>query len=150
MSEKEKDERHSKGWNRGHCLCAKVVSNSATPWTVTHQAPLSMGFPRQEIGVGSHALFQGDLPDPGIKPTSLMSPALTGRFFTTCSTWEAWRNLKLTLPNKGLSFQGLEWGSEFISVPQTCRCAKVSPWYLPSFELTRATVSLILTLLFFK
>ena len=48
-----------------------------------HQAPLSMGFSRQETGVGSHALFQGDLPDPGIKPTSLMSPALTGRFFTT-------------------------------------------------------------------
>ena len=69
-------------------MCAKVVSNSATPWTVTHQAPLSMGFPRQEIGVGSHALFQGDLPDPGIKPTSLMSPALTDGVFANSATWE--------------------------------------------------------------
>ena len=33
--------------------------------------------------------YSGDLPDPGIKPTSLMSPALAGRFFTTSASWEA-------------------------------------------------------------
>ena len=40
------------------------------PWTVTHQPPLSMGFPRQEYRSGMPFLSSGDLPDPGIKPTS--------------------------------------------------------------------------------
>ena len=35
-----------------------------------------------------HALLQGNLPDPGIEPTSLTSPALAGRFFTASATWE--------------------------------------------------------------
>ena len=39
--------------------------------------------------MGCHFLLQGDLPDPGIKPASLMSPALAGGFFTTSTTWEA-------------------------------------------------------------
>ena len=39
--------------------------------------------------MGCHALLQRDLPDPGIKTVSLMSPALAGRFFTTSATWEA-------------------------------------------------------------
>ena len=50
-----------------------VVSNSATPWTVAHQAPLSMRFSRQEYCNGLPCAFPGDLPDPGIKPGS---PAL--------------------------------------------------------------------------
>ena len=54
-----------------------------TPWTVTHQAPLSMGFPRQEYWSGLPFTSPGDLPDPGIKPESLTSPALAGGFFTT-------------------------------------------------------------------
>ena len=48
-----------------------------------------MDSPGQNTGVGCYALFQGDLPEPGIKPASLMSPALAGRFFTTSTTWEA-------------------------------------------------------------
>ena len=59
-----------------------------TLWTVACQAPLSMGFSRQEYWSGLPCPPPGDLPDPGIKPTSLMSPALTGRFFTTSATWE--------------------------------------------------------------
>ena len=51
-----------------------------TPWTVTHQAPLSMGFSRQEYWSGLPFLPPGDLPNPGIEP---MSPALAGRLFTT-------------------------------------------------------------------
>ena len=48
-----------------------VVSNSLqTPWTVAHQAPLSMGFSRQEYGRGLPLPSPGDLPDPGIKPGS--------------------------------------------------------------------------------
>ena len=48
-----------------------------------------MGFSRQEYWSGLPCLPPGDLPDPGIKPTSLKSPALAGEFSTTCATWEA-------------------------------------------------------------
>ena len=50
------------------------------PWTVACQAPLSMGFSRQEYLSGLPFTLSGDLPDPGIEP---MSPALAGGFFTT-------------------------------------------------------------------
>ena len=49
----------------------EVMSNSfETPWTVDHQAPLSMGFPRQENWSGLPSPSPGDLPDPGIEPGS--------------------------------------------------------------------------------
>src|SRR5574339_184352 len=60
-----------------------------TPGTVTHQAPLSMGFSRQEYWSGLPCPPPRDLPGPGIKTKSLTSPALTGGFFTTSATWEA-------------------------------------------------------------
>ena len=61
----------------------QVVSDSfATPWTVAHQAPLFMGFPRQEYWSGLPFPTLGDLPNPGIKLTSLASLALAGGFFT--------------------------------------------------------------------
>ena len=50
------------------------------PQTVAHQTPLPMGFPRQEYWSGLPFPSLGDLPNPGIKPTS---PALASRFFTT-------------------------------------------------------------------
>ena len=50
----------------------------ATPWTSTHQAPLSMGFPRKEYWSGFPFPIPGDLPDPGIEPKSLASPGLSG------------------------------------------------------------------------
>ena len=51
--------------------------DSANPWTVACQAPLSMGFSRQYWG-GLPFPNSGHLPEPGIKPTSLASPALAG------------------------------------------------------------------------
>ena len=54
-----------------------------TSWTVAHQAPLSMAFPRQEYWSGLPFPSPGDLPDPGVKPASLVSLALAGEFFTT-------------------------------------------------------------------
>jgi len=60
-----------------------------TPWAVTLQALLSMGFSRQDYWSGLPCLPAGDLPDPEIEPASLMSPALANRFFTTNATWEA-------------------------------------------------------------
>ena len=65
------------------------MSDSVTLWTIACQAPLSMGFSRQEYWSGLPYSPPGDLPDPGIKPSSLMSPALADRFFTTSATWEA-------------------------------------------------------------
>ena len=52
-------------------------------WTVTCQAPLSVGFPRQEYWDGLPSPPPGDLPDPGIEPLSPVSFALVGRFFIT-------------------------------------------------------------------
>ena len=52
---------------------------SAIPWTVAHQAPLSMELSRQESWSRLPFPTPGDLPDPRIKPTSLVSPALTSR-----------------------------------------------------------------------
>ena len=57
-----------------------------TPRTVALQAPLSMRFSRQEYSSGLPYPPPGDLLDPGIEPTSLVSPALAGRFLTTSST----------------------------------------------------------------
>ena len=67
------------------CVHAKSLQSRPTLWTlwtVGHQAPLSMEFSRQECWSGLPCP-PGDLPDPGIEPMSLMSPALAGRFFTT-------------------------------------------------------------------
>ena len=64
------------------CVCTQSLSRVrlfATPWTVAHQAPLSMDFPRQEYWSGLPSPSPGDLLNPGIEPGS---PALVGRFLT--------------------------------------------------------------------
>ena len=53
-----------------------------------------MQFFRQEHWSRAPGLPPGDLPDPGIEPTSLLSPAFAGRFFTTRATWEAYHTLQ--------------------------------------------------------
>ena len=64
------------------CVCVlSHVGLFATPWTVaTPQAPLSMGFPRQEYWSGLPFPPPGGIPEPGIRP---VYPALAGGFFTT-------------------------------------------------------------------
>ena len=68
------------------CVCIVVVLNHVwffvTTGAIDHRAPLSMGFPRQEYCSGLPYPSPGDLPDTGIEPASLASPALAGRFFT--------------------------------------------------------------------
>ena len=60
-------------------LSSSVLSDSyETTWTVARQAPLSMGFPRQEYWSVLPFLSSGNLPDPGIEPTSFAYPALAG------------------------------------------------------------------------
>ena len=74
------------------CVCVlsgfSHIHPFAPSWTVAHQAPLSMGFSRQEYWSELPFPSPGDLPNPGIEPASLVSPALAGGFFTTSATWE--------------------------------------------------------------
>ena len=66
------------------CVCMlSSVQLFETLWTVARQAPLSMRLSTQEYWSGLPFPPPGDLPNPGIKPTSFASPALAGRFFTT-------------------------------------------------------------------
>ena len=60
------------------CVGCSVVSHSVTAWTAAHQAPLSMGSPRQEDWSGELFPAPGDLPHPGTELTSLVAPALAG------------------------------------------------------------------------
>ena len=89
-------------------LSCSVESNSATPWTVTHQAGLSMGFSRQEYWSGLPFLPVGDLPNPGIER---ISPALAGEFFTTepsgkpCD--DAYKVSKWNIPTQNITFLAL-------------------------------------------
>ena len=64
------------------CQLFKII------WTIAGQAPLSMGFSRQKDWSALPCLPPGALPDSGTEPTSLMSLALAGEFFTTSTTWE--------------------------------------------------------------
>ena len=72
------------------------------PWIIVCQAPMSTVFSRQEYWSELTFSTPRDLPDPGIEPVSLMSPALEGRFFTSDATWEAqlsktWINYSFSL-----------------------------------------------------
>ena len=91
-------ESHYPAWASGyffdvtvecHACCSVSSDSFATPWTVACSAPLSMVFPRLEYWSRLPFLTPGDLPDPGIKPTPIVSPALTGRLFTTVPPGEA-------------------------------------------------------------
>ena len=66
-----------------HAQLFSGVRLIVTPWTVTCQVLLSMGFPRKEQGSGLPFPSPRDLPEPGIEPAPLMTPAVAGGFFTT-------------------------------------------------------------------
>ena len=70
-----------------HAKSFQLCPTLATLWMVACQAPLSMGFSRQEYWSGLPCPPPGDLLDPGIGPSFLMFPALAGGFFTTTATW---------------------------------------------------------------
>ena len=69
-----------------YVLSRSVVPTFMTSWTIAHQTLLSIGFSRQEYRSGLSFPPPGDFPDPGIEPTSSVSSALRGRFFTAFST----------------------------------------------------------------
>ena len=69
-----------------HCCCLVArlcLTLYVTPWTIAHQASLSMGFARQEYWSGLPFPFPGDLPDPGIEPQAPAVSCIAGEFFTT-------------------------------------------------------------------
>jgi len=68
-----------------NCLVLRDVQLFAAPWITAFQAPLCMVLSRQEYWSGLPCPPPRDLPNPGIETMSLMSPALTGGFFTTLS-----------------------------------------------------------------
>ena len=124
--------------NRSACLLS-CVRLFATPWTAAHQAPLSMGFSRQEYWGGLPFLSPGGLPDPGIEPGSPAAPALAGGFFTTVPPGKPSHIIK-----QGCHGQHRVWPSksEFLSPEgtqeeqclQSSSCqAAVTP-YSPSIE----------------
>jgi len=89
------------------------VSNSATLWAVALQAPLSVGFSRQEYWSELSCPLPGELPDPGIEPPSFQSPVLRGGFFTTSATWV----LPMTITHLALSFPTCEIPVKLVKLP---------------------------------
>ena len=75
-------------------LCLVMSNSFATPWPEAQQAPLPMEFSRQEYWSGVPFPTAGDLPNPRVKLTSLVSPALAGGFFTTEPPTERWKDTK--------------------------------------------------------
>ena len=101
---------HPSGATCNYCsLVTKFccMHSFATPWTIARQAPLSMGLSWQEYWSGLPFPFQRDLPDPGIEPASLRSPALAGRFFTTEPPGNPTYNYTVIFPLRVLV--GVKW-----------------------------------------
>ena len=92
--------------------CFSQVWQFATPWTVAHQAPLSMGFSRQEYWRGLPCPPPGHLPDPGIEPEPLASPTLADRLFTPVRPGKP----PALRPGIKLEFPAL-WGGRLTTVP---------------------------------
>ena len=78
------------------CMHAKSLQLCPTLFdsmNCSQQAFLSMRFPRQEYWSGLPCPPPGELPDPGIEPTSLMSPALAGEFFTSHAEFKSQKSV---------------------------------------------------------
>ena len=78
-------------------VCAQSCLTPCNPMDYSLPAPLSMGFSRLEYWSGLPCPPPGELPNPGIKPVTLKSSALAGRFFTTSTSWEAPQKYALRL-----------------------------------------------------
>ena len=109
-----------------------------TLWTVAHQAPLFMGFSRQECWSGLPCPPPGDLPDPGIEPASPAVPALAGSFFLTSATWEACRHIssleKTTATESMLGFPCFQYLS-FRQKRDWLECLGLTMWLGQAREL---------------
>ena len=105
-----------------------------TPWTVAHQAPLPVGFPRQEHWSGLPFPSPGDLPDPGIKPVSFAS---SGGFFTHRATGEVQHHSRSTGNGRFSFLNQPHWLGEFSHLiqhahPTTSQAPSSRPGESPS------------------
>ena len=111
----------------------------ATLWTVACQAPLSMGFSRQEQWSGFPSPTLGDLPYPEIKPATLLSPALWGRFFSSAATWIQFSSVQFSrsvVPNS-LRPHGLQHARLLCPSPTLGACSNSCPssrWCHPTIS----------------
>ena len=80
--------------------CFSCVQLFVTPWTIVHQATLSLRFSRPEYWSRLPFPPPGIFPTQGSNPLSLTSPTLAGGFFTTSGTWEALRKLEYLYAKK--------------------------------------------------
>ena len=92
------------------CSIAQWCPTLCSPWTVGYQAPMSTEFSKQVYWSGLPFPPQGNLPNPGIEAASFVSPALEGRFFTTCAIWKAHVVQKVTHNEFLLRWTCREWG----------------------------------------
>ena len=120
------------------CVCMlSCVQLFVTPWTITHQAPLSMGFSRQEYWSGLPFPTPGDLPNPGIE---LAFPALAGGFFTTEPPEKPYSFILATLVFIFCCQLRMKWkGLHFLlSLPLCIRtfqwAMKLNYYFKPSFD----------------
>ena len=81
-------------WNISVVSSQSCTQLFVTQWTIACQAPLPMGFSRQEYQSGLPFPSPGDLPNPGIKPTS---PALAGEFFYLWATIQSQKEGNITI-----------------------------------------------------
>ena len=86
--------------------CAKSLQFCLTLFNSMDSSPLPMGFSRQEYWRGFPFPPPGDLPDPGIELTSLISTALTGEFFTVSAIWRSSQSILKEI-SPGCSLEGL-------------------------------------------
>ena len=119
--------------------CFSRVQIFATLWTIARQAPLSVGFSRQEYWSGLPFPSPGDLPDPrnlpnsGIKP---MSPALAGQILYH---WAAWEVVFKCMRLKGVTWAGGEWrwGREEVWVWNLAESSRILQDSLPLSSVVR-------------
>ena len=123
------------------CVSIKLFSCVrlfATQWTVARQTPLSMGFPRQYRS-GLPCPPAGDLPDPGSKPGSLMSPGLASEYFTTSAIWDS--------SPIYLLWNTAPWCSELLPLPDVmlsiCLLPLGLPWHVWALQGQGSTSSLV-------
>ena len=108
-----------------------------TPWTIAHQASLTMGLSRKEYWGGLPLLSSEDFLNPGVKPESLVSPELAGRFFTAPlgkpATYLMWGILGSLLPPSVSSsakhgLQDFPGGPVAKTPSSECRGPGLDPW----------------------
>ena len=115
------------------CLCAKLPQSYLTlfnPMDYSLPGSSVLWFPRQEYWSGLSCSPPGDLPNPGIEPASLTSPALIGGFFAASVTSAAAAKSLQSCPILCDPIDGSPPGSLFPRIPQ----ARILEWFAISFS----------------